>query len=222
MFVSYVLEAFIATVIILETCWHNWKYRDTDKSSQTKEEKKPLEGRFVEATNVFLDSVLVFLLSLVVALTVVGSHESVIYNGVVTNIACYVAGNALLTVAALPRKGSGRTWTFWLILLSCMLILTVVTRTSGQYLVGWGDFTSEEFLGDLFVADWLEVIERAWADQSMSATSVIDSLGHQGIPTAKKYPFNDSTCLLYSLLYLPELGWMQINYLEASWMLEAI
>lgn len=71
------------------------------------------------------------------------------------------------------------------------------------------------------MADWLEVIEVAWADQSMSATSVISTLGHQGIPIAKKHPFKDSTCLLYNLLYLSELGWMRINYLEASWMLEA-
>lgn len=94
----------------MKTCFHNWKYRETDEISRN-EEKKALACQFVEATNVFLDSALVFLLSPVVALVVVGCHESVVYNGVVTNVACYIAGSALLAVAALPRKVSDRAWT---------------------------------------------------------------------------------------------------------------
>lgn len=72
----------------------------------------PLRGVFVEATEVFLDNAIVFLLSLVVALLVVGIHQTIIYNGIITQLACYFATSAVVAVASMPRRGFNQHWPF--------------------------------------------------------------------------------------------------------------
>lgn len=217
MFISYITEAFLVTVIILQTCWHNWKHRNIHDNTASAE---PLRGRFIEATDTFLDNAIVFLLSLVVALVVVGSHETVLYNGIITDIACYFAASALIAVASMPRRGSSRNWPFWGVLLICILLLIVATRLSGQYDMSGlnnslGTSFDDEF-DDEF--DWLVLSLVPALPYSVGASDYLNLLNF----TASSEPFTITSCLIYGLLYYPPSNLYFIDYLYASVLLQEV
>jgi hypothetical protein len=207
MFISYIIEAVLATVIVLQTCWHNWKHRKVPLNTTTSTEV--LRGRFVEATDTFLNNAIVFLLSLVVALFVVGLHETILYNGLITDLACYFAASALIAVASMPRRGSSQNTGFWIVLLFSVLVLIISTRLSGQY-----DFQAVISPDDLdpfgagFALGYLE--NATYLGYSRGASEYLSQLNYT-VPTG----FSTSTCLVYGLIYANPQSYF-INYLFAS------
>jgi hypothetical protein len=126
MFISYIIEAVLATAIIIQTCWHNWKHRTVSLDNGTKDDT--LDGRFIEAADTFLNNAIVFLLSLVVALLAVSSHETIVYNGMITKMAYYFSASAIIAVASMPRRGSGQNLALWIVLLVCLTLLVVSAK----------------------------------------------------------------------------------------------
>lgn len=130
MFVSYIVAAILATLVILQTCWHNWKHRRTPLESLS---SNNTEASFVKVANTFLNTGIVLLLSLAVSLVAVASHETSLYNGIITHVACYFTASATIAVASMPRRGSDRDSTFWFILLFSTLLSTISMNLAGQY-----------------------------------------------------------------------------------------
>ncbi|OHE94675.1 hypothetical protein CORC01_10076 [Colletotrichum orchidophilum] len=136
MFVSYIIEAILATFIILQTCWHNWKHREIPLENTSDIKTQP---NFVGVANAFLNTGIVLLLSLAVALLAVGSRETIFYNGIVTQMACFFAASAVIAVASVPRRGCSRSPIFWIILLFSTLMSTISMNLAGQLNTEFGD-----------------------------------------------------------------------------------
>jgi hypothetical protein len=198
MFISYIIEAVLATVIILQTCWHNWKHRKVALGNTSTSEA--LRGRFVEATDTFLNNGIIFLLSLVVALLVVGSHETILYNGIITDLACYFAASAIIAVASMPRRGATQNKPFWIVLLASILMLILATRLAGQYdIPSTFSDTSDELGTEVWVGEltWQSLTSIPDEGYSYAASSYLDGLNFTAPPTS----FSVSDCLLYCLFY---------------------
>ncbi|KAF5513630.1 hypothetical protein CGCF413_v001106 [Colletotrichum fructicola] len=130
MFISYIIASILATLVILQTYWHNWKHRRTPLESLSSDNT---EASFVKVANTFLNTGIVLLLSLAVSLVAVASHETILYNGIITHVACYFTASATIAVASMPRRGSDRDSTFWFILLFATLLSTISMNLAGQY-----------------------------------------------------------------------------------------
>ncbi|KXH65580.1 hypothetical protein CSAL01_10925 [Colletotrichum salicis] len=131
-FISYIIEAILATFIIIHTCWHNWIYRNTPLQS-LRDEK--IHSGFIKVINAFLNTGIVLLLSMAVALLAVGSREIIFYNGVVTHMACFFAASAVIAVASVPRHGYSRDPIFWAILLFSTIMATISMNVAGQIII---------------------------------------------------------------------------------------
>jgi hypothetical protein len=80
----------------------------------------------------FLDTAIFFELSLLVAITIAGAHDPVVYNQIVCQAASFFANSALIAVASTPRSYAGRRTSFWIVLFLCMLVFSVTSYTSLQ------------------------------------------------------------------------------------------
>ncbi|ORY71819.1 uncharacterized protein BCR38DRAFT_493513 [Pseudomassariella vexata] len=196
MFISYILEALLASFIIVQTCWHNWRYRKL--GSNTTASADTLREDFAQATDTFLDNGIVFLLSLTVALLAVGSHETIVYNGLITQLACYFSASAILAVAAIPRRGFDQRPTLWVTLIICLLLLTFVSGKVGQYDTDLGAFSDERTDKLIFGIGTLGVeLKYVQIINSIGATEFFNEFG-VSIPPQ---PFTVSSCLIWGMFY---------------------
>ncbi|KAF3808055.1 hypothetical protein GCG54_00012634, partial [Colletotrichum gloeosporioides] len=201
MFISYIIEAMLSTLFILETCWHNYQNR-----------KPPLEtgllaedlarGTFYVSRKAFLDNGVVFVLSLIVALLAVGSHETIVYNGLITQLACYFAASAVIAVAAVPRRGESDSGTLWVVLMVCILLLTIASSISGQY-------DTSALKGPHITQDIEAPMTAGFSDILLSSVPFLHySVGMSSFLSSLEFnirsqPFTVSSCLLWSVFTSP-------------------
>ncbi|KAF4492628.1 hypothetical protein CGGC5_v001140 [Colletotrichum fructicola Nara gc5] len=203
MFISYIIASILATLVILQTYWHNWKHRRTPLESLSSDNT---EASFVKVANTFLNTGIVLLLSLAVSLVAVASHETILYNGIITHVACYFTASATIAVASMPRRGSDRDSTFWFILLFATLLSTISMNLAGQYDVEFdspalelADTVSDNFdsLDSLLDLQYLGFIP--YLNYSTGASE------YPGIQSSRPFTastnFTAASCLIWSFLY---------------------
>lgn len=199
MFISYIIEACLATFFILRSGWHNWNHRKT-LFSETPNITTPARD-FTKIMDAFLNTGVVLLLSLAVALAAVGSHELILYNGIVTHLVCHFTASAVIAVASLPHYGSHRHAAFWVCLIFSTLLSTIAMNVASQYDIQWN--VSE---------DLLEAMAGSLGDPMQLLVFKIPSLqisiGASEFPGIKRTskqqrrdPFTVAQCLLWGLLY---------------------
>ncbi|KAK2756625.1 hypothetical protein CKAH01_17133 [Colletotrichum kahawae] len=201
MFVSYIIEAMLATLFILETCWHNYQSRKPPSEIGPPTEDLA-RGTFYVARKAFLDNGVVFVLSLIVALLAVGSHETIVYNGLVTQLACYFSASAVIAVAAVPRRGESDSGTLWVVLMVCILLLTIASSISGQY-------DTAALNGPHIIQDTEAPMTAGFADILLSGVPFLQySIGMASFLSSLEFnvrsqPFTVSSCLLWSVFISP-------------------
>ncbi|KAF9870680.1 hypothetical protein CkaCkLH20_11782 [Colletotrichum karsti] len=197
MFISYIIEACLATFFILHSCWHNWKHRqvlfsNSPASVATSED-------FTRIMDIFLNTGVVLLLSLAAALVTVGSHETVLYNGVITHLACHFSASAVIAVASLPRYGSHRHPAFWVCLLCSTLLSTIAMNIASQYDL---HFTMPGLSEDNFWESQLAAMQLLAVPKLQFSTGALGYPGLQQIsqpdPGAS---FTVASCLIWGFFY---------------------
>ncbi|KAI0167299.1 hypothetical protein BJ166DRAFT_519570 [Pestalotiopsis sp. NC0098] len=220
MFISYILEAFIATIVVCQTGYHNWKSRNSIRSNAT---ANVPQGGFVRVRDTFLENGAVFLLSLSVALIAVGAHETIIYNGLITELACYFTASAVLAVASVPHFGAKDNPTHWVVILACLLLLTFASTISGQYDVqairdtGFNEDADSYTWGAAFAS--IQANESYLQPYPILASSFFAE-ANNGVLTSPK-PFTVSSCLLWSIFYSPPRPYL-FNYLSGSFYIQEV
>jgi hypothetical protein len=115
-------------------------------------------------------------------------------------------------------SGSSRTWTFYCVLLICILLLIVSPRLLGQHDMRGSD--NLQFLDTLFDGiDWWAFIGLAYSPYSLGALGYLNSLD---FIASSETPFAISSCLIYGFLYYTPLNLWVIHYLYSSVLLQEI